>query len=270
MIESFLRSVAVVDTETTDREPEHADIIELGVTRLGTDGNWQTVDCLFGSKEDIPPAASAVNNISNKMIAGKATFIESTKTALELLDIENTSYFVAHNVQFDLAVFNANFKRADMTLGLFAGEKKTRWLCTYRLALKLVKGDGVSHSQQFLRYYLNLDIDDSEVGSVPHRAGFDSYICAHLLMKLVELAIEQGKVNPNEELGPQLVSLCWDHQPITAWPFGKYKDQPLSDIPLDYYSWALDNMDSLNKTHYRYDEDLAEAVRKELEKRLDL
>lgn len=101
-----------------------------------------------------------------------------------------------------------------------------------------------------------------------HRAGNDTLVCAILLELLVDYALAKGLITDTDSMGKQLHTLCW--QPLTykTWPFGKNKGKLLSEIPNDYYLWALDNIDALNESKDGYDYDLAESVRMELEKRL--
>lgn len=43
-------------------------------------------------------------------------------------------------------------------------------------------------------------------------------------------------------------------------PFGKYKDEDLTDIPIDYLKWTEENLDFLK-------EDLRKAINHEIERR---
>jgi hypothetical protein len=65
--------------------------------------------------------------------------------------------------------------------------------------------------------------------------------------------------------------LQWLQEPIIydTMPFGKHKGKPLESVPLDYWMWALENMDSLNEDKDNYDPDFAASVAAALEKIMD-
>jgi hypothetical protein len=112
---------------------------------------------------------------------------------------------------------------------------------------------------------LDLDVSDD---MILHRADADVTICWKLFLRLLEIALEEGKINPICPILPQLVELCWKPIPIITWPFGKHKGANLDQIPLDYFTWALNNLSSLNEKSPDFDSDLAASVITEVEKRL--
>jgi DNA polymerase III epsilon subunit-like protein len=264
MLYKFLSTVAVIDTEATSLEAKEAEIIELGVARY-ENNKWGYCDALFSASKPIPPGCSAVCNISNRMVKDKPLFSKSINYVIELLDFTNTKYFVCHNVRYDQSILNSNFKRAGVDFDFSSDLGQDSWICTYRLAKKLlVKESSIEYNQQFLRYWFNLSVPENFPA---HRAGSDALVCAHLLEKLVKYAIANDFIEENENIGAQLVKICWEPQVVSTWPFGKNKGKNISDLPNDFLKWAILNVDVLNDSAPAYDPDLAHAVEQEILKR---
>ena len=53
---------------------------------------------------------------------------------------------------------------------------------------------------------------------------------------------------------------------MTKVPFGKHRGLSFHEVPMSYWSWALDNLDSLNESSEQYDPDLAASVIDAVEK----
>ena len=77
-----------------------------------------------------------------------------------------------------------------------------------------------------------------------------------------------GRVRDDATIGQQIHDLCWQPMLTKKWPFGKYRGKLLSEIPDDYYIWAMENLDSLKEDKAEYDADLAASVAAELTTRL--
>ena len=131
------------DTETTGNTPD--DVLCQIAYKCGDD-----IFCeLYNPGRVIPPEASAVHHISNKMITDKPIFRESDTYAKVKTLFESTDkHFVAHNAKFDIGMF----KREDIIL--------PRFLCTLRLARALDEENKIPrYNLQYLRYYLDMDIE---------------------------------------------------------------------------------------------------------------
>jgi exodeoxyribonuclease X len=104
------------------------------------------------------------------------------------------------------------------------------WICTYKAALR-VWPDAPRHTNQVLRYWRNLEIDQ-ELAMPPHRAGPDAWVTAHLLLALLK-----------EASVAQLIE--WTAMPklVSAMPFGKYKGRSWPEIPSDYLEWMCSGLD---------------------------
>lgn len=264
MIEAFLNSVAVVDTEATSNKPDEAEILELGVSRY-RNGTWETNSSLFKPTIPIPFASSAMCNITDKMVRSKPSFAESVEYAFALLDLLNTKYYVAHNAPYDMKVLNSNFNRVGVDFDVERDLGKDSWICTYKLAKRvLVDVDNIQYNQNYLRYYYGVEVDPD---LYPHRAGHDTIICAHLLVKLMEDAINKGLVDPDRDIGLQLATLSWERVPVNTWPFGKNKGRKISELENGFLRWAIMNVSELDESSGNYNPDLAAAIETEINNR---
>jgi len=263
----FLSSVTVIDTETTNLYPEDAEIVEIaGATYDGN--NWTVSAKLLGAVNGIPPEASAKTRISSRMIAGLPTFAESLDSVASILRPAESKFLVAHNCSYDQQVLAKAWNEAgESKLEAIACDRKN-WICTYRLARQLIDFDfaNMQYNLSYLRYRLDLPVDDN---TVEHRAGDDTLVCAILFEFLVDYALAMGHITDESDIADQVYELCWQPMVYSKWPFGKNKGKDLSEIPDDYYVWALQNLDALNEDKKDYDFDLAESVRQELERRLE-
>lgn len=91
--------LVAIDTETTGTTPRGNDIIEVSAVRF--ESGFTPVSCfttLCKARNPIPPAAAAVNHITDEMIADKPYFGEVAASLSEYLKGCN---IVAHNMDFD-------------------------------------------------------------------------------------------------------------------------------------------------------------------------
>jgi DNA polymerase III epsilon subunit-like protein len=266
MINSFLNSVTVIDTETTHVDANQASIVELATAHHIDGEGWRVNSELFSVLGGIPPEASAKNQISNRMLANRPSLGDSMPQVVDMLNILK-SYWVAHNANYDRTVLVNNFVRINQPelAQLFA--QTDRWICTWRLSKIAYQHSFVDqvYGQNYLRYRLDLPVDDS-LGV--HRAGDDVRVCAALLERIVADLIDQGQINTNQPIGEQLVTLSNSPITLAVWPLGKHRGRLVSDLQLDYLVWALDNVQSLDERNTLFDPDLLETVRAELERRL--
>lgn len=248
-IKQLLQHTTVFDTETTHKDYLKAELIEFACgSHNGSD--WAVeVDKLFKPKLPIPPAASAVNHITNKHVLNKPSFSEWSSDIHALLNAR--SICVAHNIFYDAQVLDAY------------GVVVPNQVCTMRMAQKLFNEDETIEAVNlsYLRYALDLDIPDTV--SV-HRASGDVYVTGVLFEHLLQLAVQKGELQE----GPNLIEdlIHWVQSPIisTIMPFGKHKGQKLTEVPLSYWSWALSNMEALKEDSQGYDPDFAMSVQQAL------
>lgn len=244
----------VFDTETTSLEFRKAEVIELAAARWHADsGEWiMEHDSMYCASEPISPMVSSITHITERMVQKCLPFSESS--VLESVQdlINNSDVQIAHNLFYDAKVL----ERYDIHL--------PRGVCTLKMAKKLYP-DLENHKLGYLRYYFDLAVPDD---LVPHRARADVEVTALLFELLLNEAISRGEVEDGDGVLESL--LAWINKPtlVERMPFGKHKGKRLSEIPTDYWAWALDNMNILNESLPEYDDGFAESVRRVLEERL--
>ena len=127
------------------------------------------------------------------------------------------------------------------------------------MARKLFADDDTvkKHTLSYLRYRLDLPIPDEIIA---HRAADDVIVTTALFLHLLQEAITKGFISGEGNVGAELIA--WLDEPIvtTIMPFGKHKDKKMVDVPLSYWQWAIENMDSLTEGTQYYDADFAASV----------
>ncbi|MEY2671992.1 MAG: polymerase subunit epsilon [Candidatus Parcubacteria bacterium] len=138
-----MKKIVFLDTETTG----------INATDLLCQLAYKSGDEIFcelynpGMK--IPPEASAVTHISNKMVADKPSFKESGdyKNIKSMLEDDDT-IMVAHNAKFDIGMIKKE------------GIVPAHTICTLRVVRALDKDGKIpQHKLQYLRYFLDIDIE---------------------------------------------------------------------------------------------------------------
>jgi exodeoxyribonuclease X len=211
----------VLDTETSDLDPEKgATILEMAWMELENYNKWEvTSSTEFYVQYDGPisPGAHAVHHINPHLLtkeAGALTRDEAIHKLNNRIILPDT-WIVAHNVAFD---------------SKFLPEIRIPWICTFRAAKKFWPS-APGFSNQVLRYWLGIDIfkfDINVANRYPHQALYDVATTTGILLKMLEKCTPQ-----------QLVSLSGPVY-LEALPFGKYKNVPIMNVPLDYLQWLGD------------------------------
>lgn len=166
------RVARVIDYETTGKtDNDAAEVIEMGridvdvgQRRVDLESMWHSFACPRGP---IPPETKAVHHITEADVRGAPQARELWDTLFE--GLVSGDYLVAHQADFE-----KHFHDGD---GL-------TWIDTYKVA-RIVWPDAPGHSNQCLRYWLELDLDP-RLAFPPHRALPDAYVTAHLFCRLLE------------------------------------------------------------------------------------
>ncbi|NJL25414.1 MAG: 3'-5' exonuclease [Calothrix sp. SM1_5_4] len=158
------------DLETTGTLPGVDRIVEVGAVRF-VNGE---VDAIFSTLVDpqrsIPPGASAVNGITDDMVAGKPRIEELLGP---LADFCGDDLMVAHNAAFDFQFLTAEYKRCEVPT------PRGVVLCSYLIAKKIFPG--------LANYKLSTLVQHLQIeASGYHRAEADATYCAKLFLKIVE------------------------------------------------------------------------------------
>lgn len=259
MLEEIFKTFTVIDIETTMLDAIHGEIIEIARGDY-RNGDWQINNVLYGANNLISPDSSSKTHISNRMIDGLPKFGENIAQDLMLTGYDWSLYKIAHNAQYD-RVFIAK-KLQDMGYDTKLFEDPKTWICTFNLAKKLLEGQSEKFNLNFLRYFLNLDVSDEIIS---HRAGNDVLITAKLFEYLVTLMFERNLLDIEKSIGEQIIEYIDTFEPYEFWPFGKHKGKKFSEIPDDYYVWAIENIDALKEGTYKYDPRLAASIKKHFE-----
>ena len=138
---------------------------------------------LYKPEIKIPPEASAVHHITNKMVADKKSFSESEdrQKIKELFERKN-SVVVAHNAPFDLMIIKKE------------GIEPKKFICTLRVARALDKEEKIDrYNLQYLRYLLEIEIDADA-----HDALGDVLVLEKLFERLKTKIMQEEKINDND------------------------------------------------------------------------
>ncbi|HZK20377.1 MAG TPA: 3'-5' exonuclease [Treponemataceae bacterium] len=161
------------DTETTGLNPENARVIEIGAIQFNKYGVITTYETLINPKTPIPWQITKINNITDQMVANKATFVE---IAPEFLAFIKNTKLIAHNANFDIHFINAELDRA-----------KIQKLCSPAIpAVDTVKLAQKSfpqlkcHKLQYLAETFNIDRGNA------HRATDDARVCMNVFFKCLQ------------------------------------------------------------------------------------
>jgi len=160
---------AVVDIETTGNGPKGQKITEISA--LIFDGK-KVVDeftSLVNPEQNIPAFITSLTGITNAMVRNAPKFYEVAK---KIAEITKDTIFVAHNVNFDYNIIQAEFK----SLGFDFKRKK---LCTIRLTRKIIPGLA-SYSLGNICTGENIPINGR------HRAKGDAEATVELFRRLIE------------------------------------------------------------------------------------
>lgn len=221
-----MKTLRVIDFETTGMPPD-AQVCEVGWcdvhVRDADEVNHPAdigmpIGMLVNPNRPMPPEARAVHHISDEDLVGAPPV---TKGFLSLTD-GFPDVFVAHNAAFEREFFTGG---------------SIPWICTLKVARRLWP-ECPSHTNQCLRYFLNVSLDD-ELAMPPHRAAPDTYVTGHILLRALDLASVDQMID-------------WTAQPslLPRVTFGKHRGQNWSDLPGDYLDWIVRKSDMDSDTKF--------------------
>jgi exodeoxyribonuclease X len=203
LIESRFR---IIDTETTGLDSETDRIVEVAAVNLAwMSGGWVAAldyESLINPGRPIPAQASAIHHLVDADVANAPDWAHAVEQVIE----GNHTAYAAHH-----SVFDRGFCRLDDI---------RPWLCTKRLAMHLWP-EAPSHSNQVLRYWLDLKVD-LPPGLYPHRAAADAIVTAALLVRELQ-EIERRDVGRDVQSVEDLIG--WTETPaeLAYVPFGEYR-----------------------------------------------
>lgn len=221
-----MKQIIFFDTETTgNTEKDFLCQIAYKTNNLPAQSG-ETFNNLYKPPVKIPPEASAVHHISNKMIADKIPFQDSpdSKKIKELFENDN-SVVVAHNAQFDLMIIKKE------------GIIPKNFICTLRVARYLdPEGKIERYNLQYLRYLLEIEVE-----ATAHDAMGDVLVLEKLFERLKKKLMENE--NLSEEKAIERMIEISSHPSLLKYiNFGKYNGKEVEEvarIDQGYLEWLL-------------------------------
>ncbi|RSK27402.1 ATP-dependent helicase DinG [Bacillus sp. HMF5848] len=182
VIRDMLNRYVIIDLETTGNTPKDgAKIIQVAALLVENDQIVETFESFVNPGIPIPQFIQDLTGITNEMVAKAPIFAD---LAPLLWDMFSDSYFVAHNVPFDLSFLKEELLSSGF-LGVFGPTIDTVELS--RVLYPTIQ----SYKLEHLADYFGFEHDN------PHRADSDAlvttYILLELLNKLKKLPIEALK-----------------------------------------------------------------------------
>ena len=198
-------TIRVIDLETTGISSTDY-VVEVGSVDLLPDGSiTKHQEFLVLPPCPIPAEARAVHHISDEDVARAKPWATVCSTFFDRGNCSGLVAFAAHNAAFDHQWLSPDL------LG------NLPLICTYKAAVHIWP-DAPRHTNQVLRYWLNLDMDRS-LADRAYRALPDAYVPAHLLREILKHA-------SIDEL------IRWTNEPalLPRVPFGKHRGQNWTDV----------------------------------------
>lgn len=189
---------SVIDIETTGLKPQGNGITELCCLRVAGGRVVDRLSTLVHPGRPIPPFITNLTGIDDRMVRGAPRFSEVIPS---LLDFLGNSVLVAHNAPFDLSFLN---------YGLYCHGRpnlSNPVVDTLRLARRLLPGL-TRGNLGAVTSYLGVVVADR------HRAQGDAEATARVLLKLLEICLEQG-IEMDDQLMGLLASRRTVHRPTT-------------------------------------------------------
>jgi exodeoxyribonuclease X len=203
----------IIDTETCGLQ---GGVVEVASVDIENGKIVNPMSDLVRPDRPISHQAMAIHKITEDMVADKP-WIEDV-----IPRYHGSPYYVAHNASFDQR--------------MLPELPNSEWICTVKLARRL--WPGIKYSNMGLYKSLKLDVE-TPAELHHHRALFDCYITAALLLRIME---ESGWT-PD-----QMVTITGRPALVSTMAFGKYRGKPISEIAEQdpgYLRWMLNNIKEL-------------------------
>lgn len=208
------------DTETTGNTEKDF------LVQIAYKSNGETFAGLYKPEIKIPPEASAVHHITDKMVAQKPTFKESTdQPIIKKFFEDKDSVVIAHNAPFDLMII----KKEEII--------PNKFICTLRVARELDKEGKIDrYNLQYLRYLLDLDVE-----ATAHDALGDVLVLEKLFDRLLKKIIETENLSEEEAI-EKMIEISSHPSILRSFNFGKHLGKKIEDVlqtDRGYLEWLL-------------------------------
>lgn len=174
----------------------------------------------------IPPEASAVHHITNKMITDKPSFQHSAEyqNVKDLFE-NNNSVVVAHNAPFDLMII----KKEDIIPANF--------ICTLRVARHLDPEEKIErYNLQYLRYLLEIEVE-----AQAHDALGDVLVLEQLFERLKKKIMEHDSLSEHQAID-EMIKISSHPSLFKKFKFGKHNGKWIEEVAKTdrgYLEWLL-------------------------------
>ncbi len=214
------KNIIFFDTETTGNTNNDF------LCQIAYKNNSETFENLYNPGIKIPPEASAVHHISNKMVINKEKFKESKDyTKIKELFENSNNVVVAHNAPFDLMII----KKEDIVPANF--------ICTLRVARELDPENKIErYNLQYLRYLLEIEVE-----AQAHDALGDVLVLEQLFERLKNKIKESENLN-DEQAIEKMIEISSHPSILRVINFGKYvgkKIEEIANTDRGYLEWLL-------------------------------
>lgn len=203
----------IIDTETCGLQ---GGVVEVASVDIENGKIVNPMSDLVRPDRPISHQAMAIHKITEEMVADKP-WIEDV-----IPRYHGSPYYVAHNASFDQR--------------MLPELPDSEWICTVKLARRL--WPGIKYSNMGLYKSLKLEVE-TPADLHHHRALFDCYITAALLLRIMD---ESGWT-PD-----QMVTITGRPALVSTMAFGKYRGKPISEVAEKdpgYLRWMLNNIKEL-------------------------
>lgn len=203
-----MSKIIFFDTETTGNEQKDF------LVQLAYKNGEESFTGIYKAEIKIPPEASAVHHITNKMIMDKPSFKESgDQEKIKKLFEDKNTVVVAHNAPFDLMII----KKEDIT--------PTNFICTLRVARHLdPEGKIERYNLQYLRYLLEIEIE-----ATAHDALGDVLVLEKLFERLKNKLKESEGMSDDEALN-KMIEISSHPSLLRTFNFGKHVGKKIEDV----------------------------------------
>jgi len=230
------KPIAFIDIETTGTNRVTSRIVEIAIVKLNPDGTEEFKHKRINPSIPIPSRATAIHGIKDEDVAKEPNFLQYAKGICDFL---NGCDLAGFNIEFDLQILEAEFKRANVS---FSRDGRALIDCLTIFRKK------ESHTlTAAYKKYCGKDIKEA------HSADSDARATIEIL---------EGQLNMYADLPKDINGLCafclqkdddsidsdgkfiWEDNKAT-FNFGKYKGRTLEEISKtdnNYFYWLIDNM----------------------------
>lgn len=215
-----MKKIIFFDTETTGNTEKDV------LCQIAYKTNDETFSGLYNPGIKIPPEASAVHHITNKMVADKKTFSESgDKEKIKNLFEDKNSVAVAHNAPFDIMMFKKE------------GIEPVNFICTLRVVRHLDKEEKIDrYNLQYLRYLLEIEVE-----AQAHDALGDVMVLEQLFKRLQKKIMEIDGVDEDGAI-EKMIEISSHPSLLHTFKFGKHNGKRIEEViktDRGYLEWLL-------------------------------